>query len=76
MLRTFELDDTALYQMAEIVHEIDLRDGRYQRPETAGIDAALRGWLLAGLPDNELESHGLALFDGLFAALSQAAPAS
>lgn len=71
MIRAFELDEVALFLMAEIVHEIDLRDGRYQRPEISGIDATLRGWLLAGMPDSELETHGLALFDGLFAALSQ-----
>lgn len=68
MLQAFELDEPALSPMAEIVHEIDLRDGRYQRPETAGIDAALRGWLLAGLPDDELELRGIALFEGLYAA--------
>jgi hypothetical protein len=71
MIRSFSLDEAALYLLAEIVHEIDLRDGRYQRPETTGVDATLRGWLLADMPDSELEMHGLALFDGLFAALSQ-----
>lgn len=71
MIRAFGLDEAALYLMAEIVHEIDLRDGRYQRPETAGIDTALRGWLLANLPDQELEIHGLALFSGLYTALAQ-----
>ncbi len=70
MLQTFKLDDPALHLLAEIVHEIDLRDGRYQRPETAGIDATLRGWLLAGVPDSELERRGIALFEGLYAALS------
>lgn len=68
MLRAFQLEEPALSSLAEIVHEIDLRDGRYQRPETAGIDAALRGWLLAGLPDRELETRGIALFEGLYAA--------
>jgi hypothetical protein len=52
------------------VHEIDLRDGRYQRPETAGVDAAQRGWLLSGIPDSELERRGIALFEGLHTALS------
>lgn len=70
MVRAFQLDETALALMAEIVHEIDLRDGRYQRPETAGIDATLRGWLLANVPDSELEQRGIALFEGLYAALS------
>lgn len=71
MIRTFALNEAALYLLAEIVHEIDLRDGRYQRPETAGIDAALHGWRLASVPDHELEMYGLALFDGLFTTLTQ-----
>jgi len=70
MLQAFQLGEAAHILMAEIVHEIDLRDGRYQRPETAGVDATLRGWLLANVPDSELEQHGIALFDGLYAALS------
>jgi hypothetical protein len=71
MLRAFNLDEAGLLLLAEIVHEIDLRDGRYPRPEVTGVDAILRGWLLKNLSDLELESHGLALFDGLFAGLSK-----
>ena len=69
MTRAFGLDDPGLRAIAEIVHEIDLRDGRYTRPEVAGIDAVLRGWLTRS--DAEREAHGIALFDGLHVALSQ-----
>jgi hypothetical protein len=71
MLRAFDLNETGLILLAEIVHEIDLRDGRYPRPEVAGVDAILQGWLLADVVDEELEVRGLALFDGLFAMLSR-----
>jgi hypothetical protein len=40
---------------------IDVRDGRYAHPETAGIDAALSGWLQTSFPDQELEAHGPSL---------------
>lgn len=69
MVRTFGLNDAAMAAVAEIVHEIDLRDGRYVRPEVPGIDAVLRGWMSRS--DAEREVHGIALFDGLHAALSQ-----
>jgi hypothetical protein len=69
MLRAFSLDDAALNVLAEIVHDIDLRDGVYIRPEIAGIDAILRGWLLQDLTDAEREARGIALFDGLYTAL-------
>jgi hypothetical protein len=71
MLSAFGLDEPGLRSMAEIVHEIDLRDGRYAHPETTGVDAILRGWLLARLSDAELEAHGPALFEGLYSALSR-----
>jgi 16S rRNA C1402 N4-methylase RsmH len=61
----------ALQAMGEIVHEIDIRDGAYVRPETSGIDVILKGWLLEKLSDQELESHGLVLFQGLHASLSR-----
>jgi hypothetical protein len=71
MVRAFGLEDPVLQPMGEIIHEIDLRDGRFGHPETAGIDAVLKGWLLAGLSDPELEAHGVALFEGLYADLSR-----
>ena len=70
MRLAFQLDDPDLQTIAQIVHEIDLRDGRYPLPEIAGLDAVLKGWLLAGLSDAELESHGVALFEGLHAMLA------
>lgn len=69
MLRAFALDDPGLRTLAEIVHEIDLRDGRFSRPEIAGVDAILGGW--GGLTDSEREAHGVALFEGLYASLAQ-----
>src|SRR5919109_4002314 len=71
MVRAFGLEDPSLQPMGEIIHEIDLRDGRYGHPETAGIDAVLKGWLLAGLADPQLEAHGVALFEGLYADLAR-----
>jgi hypothetical protein len=68
MLRAFALDDPALRAIAEIVHEIDLRDGHYTRPELPGIDAILAGWQQTELADADRETYGLALFDGLYAA--------
>jgi hypothetical protein len=71
MVAAFGLDDPVLQTMGEVVHEIDLRDGRYARPETAGVDAILKGWLLARFEDAALEAHGTALFEGLYAALAR-----
>ncbi len=69
MVKAFRLDDPGVRAIAEIVHEIDLRDGRHTRPEIPGVDAILKGW--STYTDPERESHGIALFDGLHTSLSQ-----
>jgi hypothetical protein len=71
MCQAFALDDAALRAMAEIVHEIDLRDGRYVRSEIAGIDAILNGWQQTDWPDAEREAHGIAFFEGLYQTLRE-----
>jgi hypothetical protein len=68
MVQAFRLPETALQTLGELVHEIDLRDGRFLHPETAGIEAILNGWLLAGLSDQALEAQGITLFEGLYLA--------
>lgn len=66
MCRAFGLDDAGLRTLAEIVHEIDLRDGQFVRPATIGVEAVLDGWHRANLTDADLEAHGRALFEGLY----------
>ncbi len=74
MLAAFGLHDPGLAAVAEIVHEIDLRDGLSSRPETAGVDRILAGWATANLSDAELERLGIALFEGLYGALASRPP--
>jgi hypothetical protein len=71
MVLAFDLDSPGLRAIGEIVHEIDLHDGCYMRPETAGVEAILQGWLVARLSDTERETHGSALFEGLYAAFAR-----
>ncbi len=70
MRLAFGFDDPALRAIAEIVHEIDLQDERYTRPETVGVDAVLEGWWKSGLPDAGLEARGITLFDALYSKLT------
>lgn len=71
MIHAFNLHDPGLNALAEIIHEIDLKDGCYARPEIEGVATILNGWRLADFPDSELESHGIRLFEGLYTALSR-----
>jgi hypothetical protein len=64
-LRRYELDDPALAWIAKIVHECDLEDELYDAPETAGLDAIIRG-LALGHDDDSLLAVTRPLFDGLY----------
>ncbi len=61
------LQDRRLTRLAEIVHEADLRDGKFPRDEARGVDVVIRGLLAAHSDDHEVLNHGLALFEGLYA---------
>ena len=69
LLKRAGLDTPPLRILAEIVHEADLRDGRYDRAETDGIDLAVRGLAAAIKDDQELLGQALALFDGVYTVL-------
>jgi hypothetical protein len=41
ILRRYELTDPVLWKIAEIIHEADLDDERYNAPEAPGLDITL-----------------------------------
>ncbi|UBV44768.1 chromate resistance protein (plasmid) [Deinococcus taeanensis] len=70
LLHAFRLEHPALTALADIVHELDLNDGRNVRPETPGVDAVLRGLIASSPDDNRLETQAHALFEGLYHTLT------
>ena len=67
-------DEAALRPIAEIVHDIDLKDGKFGRPETRGIEQLLGGILQSHPGDEDRLEHGFALFDGLYASFPRKTP--
>jgi hypothetical protein len=57
--------DPALRRIAEIVHEADLDDERFDAPEAAGLDVILRGLSMTGDDERTLAISG-PMFDGLY----------
>src|SRR3982751_4754710 len=66
ILRRHELTDPVLWKIAEIVHEADLDDERYDAPEAPGLDVVLRGLSMPGTDEQTLAICG-PVFDGLYA---------
>jgi hypothetical protein len=60
------LDDPALGAIAEIIHDIDLKDGKYGREEAAGIRILIAGVASAHNDDSQRLERGGAVFDDLY----------
>lgn len=66
LARKHGIRDRAVRTIARIVHDADLKDGKFGRPEAAGLNALVRGLGMICKDDMELLKQGLPLFDGLY----------
>ena len=70
LLRRARLRDRRLRRLAEVVHEADLRDGKYPHEEARGLDLAIRALLAASPDDHQVLAQGITLCEGLYATTS------
>lgn len=70
-LKEYELKDPVLVEIAEIIHDADLIDEKFGRPEAEFLDTLIRGMQLASPGDHELIAHTDAVFDGLYTYLNR-----
>jgi hypothetical protein len=72
MLKRFGLNENkALREIAEIVHDIDLKDDKFHRLEAVGLNAIIDGLSKVLRDDRRLLQQTGVLFDGLHALLSK-----
>jgi hypothetical protein len=69
LVKRFALADKAVAKIAEMIHDADLDDAKFQRVECLGIDRVLKGWAKQGLTDEQILDHGFECFDALYAFL-------
>ena len=69
LLKRFAIADPAVRRIGEMIHDADLEDGKYQRPECIGLDLLFKGWARLGLSDAEILEHGFECFDALYSSL-------
>jgi hypothetical protein len=67
LVRRFGLIDPALRAISEIVHDIDLKEERFGRAETAGIASIIRGIAATSEADAERLRRGAEMLDDLYA---------
>ncbi|MBI3061148.1 MAG: chromate resistance protein [Deltaproteobacteria bacterium] len=66
LMERLDLKDAALLPIAEIVHDIDLKDSKFGRHETVGIDRLIAGIAMAHKDDESRLSRASAVFDDLY----------
>ena len=69
LIKRFALKDKALKQIAEMVHQADLQDGKFAAAEAEGIHRVLKGLARLDWPDEKILQHGFVCFDALYAAV-------
>ena len=71
LLAHADIDNPGLMAIAEIVHDIDLKDEKFAREEAPGIKTLINGLCAGTRDDDERLSRGAAIFDDLYAVFSR-----
>jgi len=65
-VKRFGIKGGTVQLMAEMVHDADLEDEKFNRCECIGINAVLSGWARSDMKDSELLAKGMDCFEGLY----------
>jgi hypothetical protein len=65
LVKRFDLREAGLKPLAEIVHDIDVKDGKFMRAEAPGVAAIIAGIALAEREDEARIALGNRMFDAL-----------
>ncbi len=71
LIRVFGLEDMGLAYLAGIVHDIDIKDGKFAAPEAQVIEMILKGIRNRDLSDSETLEQGMAIFEALYLSISE-----
>jgi hypothetical protein len=67
----FGIRDGAVARIAEIVHDLDLKDGKFGAAEAATLGIAIEGLQLSLTDDGMLLDQGMTLFEALYRSFGQ-----
>lgn len=71
LLQRVGLTDPALIAIGEIVHDIDLKDGKFGRAEAGGVAALIDGLARTHIADADRIERGGSVFDDLYASFGR-----
>lgn len=70
----FGIEDSAVARLAEVVHDLDLKDGKFSAPEAVTLGAAIDGLQMSCPDDHHLLDQGVILFEAMYRSFSQRRP--
>lgn len=73
LAHTFAVSDSAVERLAAIVHDLDLKDGRFGAPEVSAVGALVEGLQALYADDHTLLDNGMTMFEALYRAFERAA---
>ncbi len=71
LVKRFGISDKAVLKLAEMVHDADLEDGKFQQCECMGVNSVLSGRARTSISDRELLEEGVDCFEGLYRELTK-----
>lgn len=66
LVKSFGIKDKAVKKIAEIVHDLDVKDEKYNKPEAAGVEDILAGIRKTAKNDADGLERGMAAFEMLY----------
>ncbi|MBF0465679.1 MAG: chromate resistance protein [Nitrospirae bacterium] len=66
LVKSFGIKDGVVKHIAEIIHEIDMKDGKYRSVETAGVEKILNGMRSRIKSDMDIVSKATEIFNFLY----------
>jgi hypothetical protein len=73
LCRVFGVKEPAIGRIAAVVHDLDLKDGRFGAPECGTVGTVIEGLQLAYADDEALLAQGMTLFESLYRSFEQSA---
>jgi hypothetical protein len=70
LMKSFGLKDKSLKKIAEIVHELDIKDDKFRNPEAKGIEHILSGIRKTAKNDSDSLDKGMAVFEMLYQSIT------
>ena len=71
LIKAFALKDKILRKMAEIVHDLDMKDDKYKAVEAKGLEDILSGIRKSAKDDGDALEKGIAMFEMIYVAKSR-----